>query len=769
MDEQKVQSMRQSRESQELEKKLAILNRPWKVEDLDHLLPTAGYVVVEPPAEYERKPPKEEAIHAGLEMLDNHGELAPANELLPNLKVGDQEVFGALLGKEREGAGKDEKKSREILELLLKVKNGTPSQRKAALRAIQNNALAFGVDALFTHILALLRSPTTEDIERHLLVKVIDRITFQLQYRLRPWTGRLLNAIEPMLIDRADPYARVEGRQIISNLSKAVGISTMMGALLPRVSSNTTESERESAALSIAVVASSLSVPVVMPFLKAICASEMVEARHTGMLIVRETARLLGLSSLPHLADLSSLAGPLLGQGESLNVRTMSARALCSLAESAYPYGFEAFEPLVEPLNRIFVRESSIKLRAAACRALGSIVPLMDDEKASLFLEGYLPEIRRIIAGDRSRSVRVDSFNRALLYALKQCLISPAMTQDTGRNMVKAFFTYFWSVRVVSDRRMSLELLDTTVELAAKTGPEFVVPIVGRFLKMEQPLRVLSYRVLEKVLSQYGAGNLDSRTASELLDGVLSAVHSHSGNEGEGWLMDCCGAVFVALGGDRVAPVSVMVCQEIEDLLQHGEPNLRTRGANLIIRAAETLGAAGDVARERLTGVYGALYEGLQEEFPDTLAALINAVNMLVRVLGVDNLRPPVEDLLPRLTPILRNVHDAVQEATIDLIGRLANLAPERASPKEWVRISFELLELFRARRKSTQRATVNAFGYIAKGLGPHDVLDTLLNNLRVQNRQLRVCSTVAIAVVADTCAPFTVLPYLMNEYLVPT
>ena len=44
----------------------------------------------------------------------------------------------------------------------------------------------------------------------------------------------------------------------------------------------------------------------------------------------------------------------------------------------------------------------------------------------------------------------------------------------------------------------------------------------------------------------------------------------------------------------------------------------------------------------------------------------------------------------------------------------------------------------------------------------------TLLNNLKVQERQNRVCTTVAIAIVAETCAPFTVLPALMNEYRTP-
>ena len=47
-------------------------------------------------------------------------------------------------------------------------------------------------------------------------------------------------------------------------------------------------------------------------------------------------------------------------------------------------------------------------------------------------------------------------------------------------------------------------------------------------------------------------------------------------------------------------------------------------------------------------------------------------------------------------------------------------------------------------------------------------MLATLLNNLKVQERQNRVCTTVAIAIVAETCAPFTVLPGLLNEYRIP-
>jgi splicing factor 3B subunit 1 len=135
------------------------------------------------------------------------------------------------------------------------------------------------------------------------------------------------------------------------------------------------------------------------------------------------------------------------------------------------------------------------------------------------------------------------------------------------------------------------------------------------------------------------------------------------------------------------------------------------------------------------------------------------------------------------MTPILRNRHEKVQEATINLIGRIADRGAEQVPAKEWMRICFELLDLLKAHKKAIRRAAVNSFGYIAKAIGPQDVLSVLLTNLKVQERQSRVCSTVAIgtslsasyskstnkvAIVSETCGPFTCIPAILNEYRTP-
>jgi hypothetical protein len=99
-----------------------------------------------------------------------------------------------------------------------------------------------------------------------------------------------------------------------------------------------------------------------------------------------------------------------------------------------------------------------------------------------------------------------------------------------------------------------------------------------------------------------------------------------------------------------------------------------------------------------------------------------------------------------------------------DLFFLPADRGAEFVPAREWMRICFELLDLLKAHKKGIRRAAVNSFGYIAKSLGPQDVLSVLLTNLRVQERQSRVCSTVAIAIVAETCGPSRVsLLFLTN------
>jgi splicing factor 3B subunit 1 len=52
----------------------------------------------------------------------------------------------------------------------------------------------------------------------------------------------------------------------------------------------------------------------------------------------------------------------------------------------------------------------------------------------------------------------------------------------------------------------------------------------------------------------------------------------------------------------------------------------------------------------------------------------------IVNVIGMTKMTPPIKDLLPRLTPILKNRHEKVQENCIDLVGRIADRGTYKTS-----------------------------------------------------------------------------------------
>ena len=60
------------------------------------------------------------------------------------------------------------------------------------------------------------------------------------------------------------------------------------------------------------------------------------------------------------------------------------------------------------------------------------------------------------------------------------------------------------------------------------------------------------------------------------------------------------------------------------------------------------------------------------EEYPEVLGSILGALKAIVNVIGMTKMTPPIKDLLPRLTPILKNRHEKVQENCIDLVGRIA-------------------------------------------------------------------------------------------------
>eukprot|EP00944_MAST-04C_sp_MAST-4C-sp1_P005213 g5213.t1 len=156
--------------------------------------------------------------------------------------------------------------------------------------------------------------------------------------------------------------------------------------------------------------------------------------------------------------------------------------------------------------------------------------------------------------------------------------------------------------------------------------------------------------------------------------------------------------------------------------------------------------------KKLLAQLASALYENLGEEYPTTLASVLNALAQVVSCVDSHELGVSIGDIVRDIVPVLKNRHEKVQRYCILLLGSIARDYPSCISPREWMKICIELTEMLKAKRKSVRRAAVESFGLVANVIGPQDVIYTLLQNLRAQERQNRVCTTVAVAIVAKQC-----------------
>ncbi|KAJ7773444.1 armadillo-type protein [Mycena metata] len=731
-------------------------------DELDSLLPSVGYTVVTPPAGYNSTSSLSD-IACGF-VMHERSNAAVGIELIPEppaslgslsfFRPEDAEYFAQILKEEEEIArSAEELKERKILRLLLKIKNGTPPVRKTALRQITDKAREFGAAPLFDKILPLLMERTLEDQERHLLVKVIDRVLYKLDDLVRPFVHKILVVIQPLLIDE-DYYARVEGREIISNLAKAAGLAHMISTMRPDID-HPDEYVRNTTARAFAVVASALGIPSLLPFLKAVCRSKKSwQARHTGIRIVQQIALSVGSAVLPHLTGLVECIAAGLTD-EQQKVRTMTALGLAALAEAAAPYGIESFAAVVEPLWS-GIRVHRGKGLAAFLKAVGFIVPLMDPEYAASFTKPAMQVLRREF------QTSDEEMKKIVLKVVRQCVATEGVTPEfVKQDVMPQFFVSFWTRRMALDRRNYHQVVHTTVELAKKSGASMVIQQVVDGLKDEsEPYRKMVMETITAVLGKLGVSDIDERTEVKLVDGVLYAFQEQTTDDQI--MLDGFGTVVNALGV-RVRPYLTQIVSTILWRLNNKSAKVRQQAADLTVRLVVVVKQCGE---EQLLSKLGlVLFEQLGEEYPDTLGSIVAALGAVTNTIGMTQMNPPVKDLLSRMTPILRNRHEKVQEAAINLVGRIADRGAEFVSAREWMRICFELLDLLKARKKNIRRAAVNTFGYIAKSIGPQDVLSVLLTNLRVQERQSRVCSTIAIAIVAESCGPFTCIPAILNEY----
>jgi splicing factor 3B subunit 1 len=405
-----------------------------------------------------------------------------------------------------------------------------------------------------------------------------------------------------------------------------------------------------------------------LPFLKAVCKSRKSwQARHTGIKIVQQIAVLMGCAVLPHLRELVEIISHGLTD-EQPKVRMMGALTVAALAEAAHPYGIESFDSVIRALWKGALEHHGKGL-AAFLKAIGFVIPLMEENYASHYTRLVMPILTREFQSPD------EEMKRIVLKVVKQCVGTSGVEPDYIRKeILPEFFRNFWIRRMALDRRNYKQVIETTEELANKVGCSDILSRIVDDLKDDsEPYRRMVMETIQKVLENLGSGDIDERLEERLIDGILYAFQEQAvevgstgafGNEGQ-VMLDGFGTVVNALG-ERCKPYLKQVAGTIKWRLNNKAANVRMQAADLIGRIAVVMKACGE---EQLMGHLGVvLYEYLGEEYPDVLGSILGALRAVVNVIGMTKMTPPIRDLLPRLTPILRNRHEKVQENCIDLV-----------------------------------------------------------------------------------------------------
>ncbi|KAJ6683592.1 hypothetical protein OIU85_007296 [Salix viminalis] len=268
-----------------------------------------------------------------------------------------------------------------------------------------------------------------------------------------------------------------------------------------------------------------------------------------------------------------------------------------------------------------------------------------------------------------------EEMKKIVLKVVKQCVSTEGVEAEYIRSdILPEFFKNFWVRRMALDRRNYRQLVETTVEISNKAGVKDIVGRIVEDLKDEsEPYRRMVMETIEKVVTNMGSSDIDARLEELLIDGILYAFQEQTSDDAN-VMLNGFGAVVNSLG-QRVKPYLPQICGTIKWRLNNKSAKVRQQAADLISRVAVVMKQCQE---EQLMGHLGVvLYEYLGEEYPEVLGSILGALKAIVNVIGMTKMTPPIKDLLPRLTPILKNRHEKVQENCIDLVGRIADRGAE--------------------------------------------------------------------------------------------
>lgn len=753
----------------QLEAAWRLKNKVLTTEFLDEYLPSAEYFeIVPPPSDY-NPPPIEEpnfyeaasqelaAASAGVAEsagvpLDIPESLGPG---MPEMHPNDAPVFVELL----QYANKEDTipaaalLSYMLMKNLFKIKNGDATQRRLGVRYILEKSHVFGAKLIFGKLFVVWSANILDIQQKHYIIEFCKALITQLGVAVRKSCKEVIHMMEPLL-SAQEPVIREDGRQTLILLTRVAGFRTVWRIIQPDFS-HTDNSVRHHTAKVVALIAVAAGLEDTIEELKKLSFSELSFCRQTAARAIGEMCSAVRHGAVSSLADIVSILERLIR--DERRVAREAAVAVAVVAEVCAPFGGEELSVVV---HHIFeeCRKGLGNSAAPFLRAFGALLPLMPAEDARHCTAALMPVLVNQFHTPE------DEYRRTLLTVVKRCITTDGISADFIREvLLEPFFSGFWKAhRVALDKRTSALLLGATVGMAKKLGSvDILVKLAGDIKDDNERFQRLVLHGVRRVVAAVGLDDAQSELCKILLEKTKSAVQQDEEGANK-TAVDTFATVCNALG-ERLKPFLKDVFDVIHRRRESRESAIRTQAAEFTARIARTVMKADGAVFLRDLG--SSIFTRMEDDDPVTLSANLRATRILLEVLG-SKYSPSVKELLKKLTHVIKNGANGVQQNAVALIELIATDYYEEVDPIHLYQLATRgLFDLLDAERRETRQICARTFGVIALKISPFAIILELVDNFRQDKRKIRICTAVALGAIAKRCGPFTVLPYILNEF----
>jgi splicing factor 3B subunit 1 len=155
-------------------------------------------------------------------------------------------------------------------------------------------------------------------------------------------------------------------------------------------------------------------------------------------------------------------------------VRTITALTVSALAEAAYPFGIESFDSIIRPLWTGALEQHEKSL-SAFLKAIGYVIPLMDESYASHYTRLVMPILLREFNSPD------EEMKKIVLQVVQQCVATAGVEPDYIRTeILPEFFRNFWIRRIALDRHKYQQVVETTICRGFACNQACVQQVEGR-------------------------------------------------------------------------------------------------------------------------------------------------------------------------------------------------------------------------------------------------------------------------------------------------